>query len=71
MEKTLDSSSLARDRLWTAREVSAYLGVPVNTLYYWHSERIGPRCARFGRHLRYRPQDVDEWFDARCAGERA
>ncbi|SCG46428.1 helix-turn-helix domain-containing protein [Micromonospora inositola] len=44
--------------LWTAEDVSTFLGVPVGTLYQWRYRRIGPRASRVGRHLRYDPADV-------------
>ncbi len=49
------------DRLWSVQDVSAYLGVPVNTLYAWRSEKRGPDGRRMGRYLRYRPEDVRAW----------
>ena len=48
--------------LWTVEDVSAYLGVPVETLYRWRKVRYGPRAARVGRHLRYDPEDVRAWL---------
>jgi excisionase family DNA binding protein len=51
------------DRLWTVREVSYYLGVPVGTLYLWRSEGHGPPSRRVGRHLRYRAEDVKAWVE--------
>lgn len=53
--------------LWSVQEVSAFLGVPVGTLYQWRYRRIGPRAARVGRHLRYRPADVRAWLDQQAA----
>jgi predicted DNA-binding transcriptional regulator AlpA len=53
---------IPRDRLWSVEEVSYYLGVPVGTLYSWRVQRRGPACRRIGRFLRYRPEDVTEWF---------
>ena len=53
------------DRLWSVTEASFYLGVPVNTLYMWRSEGIGPASRRVGRHLRYRREDVDAWVASR------
>lgn len=49
------------DRLWTVEDVSAFLGVPVETLYRWRKLRYGPPAARIGRHLRYDPADVRSW----------
>lgn len=55
--------------LWTVQDVSAYLGVPVMTIYHWRRSGYGPQGTRVGRYLRYRPEDVRGWFDAQ--GQRA
>ncbi|MQY07265.1 helix-turn-helix transcriptional regulator [Actinomadura macrotermitis] len=57
-----DKFSLSDDRLWSPEDVSAYLGVPVNTLYIWRHRGTGPRARRVGKHLRYDPADVRAWF---------
>lgn len=49
------------ERLWTVEDVSAYLGIPVATLYQWRSHNRGPAGRRVGRYLRYRPEDVKAW----------
>ncbi len=49
------------DRLWSVKDVSEYLGVPVHTLYAWRSAGTGPPGRRVGRLLRYRQQDVRDW----------
>jgi hypothetical protein len=36
-------------------DVSAYLAVPVRTLYQWSHRGEGPPAIRSGRHLRYDP----------------
>ncbi|ONF66953.1 helix-turn-helix transcriptional regulator [Amycolatopsis keratiniphila] len=51
------------DPLWTVEDVSAYLGVPVGTLYQWRSKGYGPAGRRMGRYVRYRPEDVRAWVD--------
>lgn len=53
------------DRLLSARELAAYLGVPVTTLYAWRYRGEGPPGFRVGRHLRYRWSDVDLWIRGR------
>lgn len=50
------------ERLWGIAEVAEYLGIPVNTLYQWRHQGIGPRSRRVGRHLRYDSDDVRRWF---------
>jgi hypothetical protein len=49
--------------LWTIEDVSAFLAIPVHTLYQWRTRRTGPPARRVGKHLRYRPEDVRTWFD--------
>jgi predicted DNA-binding transcriptional regulator AlpA len=49
--------------LWTAEDVSTYLGVPVKTLYQWRWRGEGPPARKVGRHLRYDPAKVRDWFE--------
>lgn len=58
--------SAAVDHLWSAVEVSAYLGVPVATLHQWRYRGSGPDAYRVGRHLRYDPASVHRWLDESC-----
>jgi predicted DNA-binding transcriptional regulator AlpA len=55
------------DRLWSINDVSAFLGIPVGTLYQWRYRRIGPRASRVGRHLRYDPAEVRAWVARQAA----
>jgi predicted DNA-binding transcriptional regulator AlpA len=57
----------AGDRLWTPDDTSAFLGIPVGTLYQWRTRSQGPRAYRVGRHLRYDPTDVRQWLDGMAA----
>jgi predicted DNA-binding transcriptional regulator AlpA len=52
-----------KHRTWTPEDVSAFLGVPVATLYQWRHRGIGPKSRRIGRHVRYKPEDVRVWFE--------
>lgn len=61
------SATPTTERLWSVADVSAFLGVPVGTLYQWRHRRIGPRARRVGRYLRYDPADVRAWFDGKAA----
>lgn len=60
----IDETTVIIDRLWSVQDVSAYLGVPVDTLYQWRSEGTGPPGRRLGKRLRYRPQDVRDWVES-------
>ena len=55
------------DRLWTIHDVSAFLGVPVGTLYQWRHRELGPPAVRLGKHLRYDPSKVRAWVDEQVA----
>lgn len=44
-------------------ELAQRLGVPVRTIYSWRVQGKGPRSATFGKHVRYRRADVDEWIE--------
>ena len=50
------------ESLWGPPDLSAYLQVPVATLYAWHHRQIGPKALKVGRHLRYRREDVVAWL---------
>ena len=56
------------DRLLTPDDVSKVLQVPVKTLYRWRYHNTGPPAIRVGRHLRYRPRDVEEFVTALACG---
>lgn len=43
--------------------MSAYLGVPVKTLYQWKWRGEGPPVRKIGRYLRYVPDQVRAWVD--------
>jgi hypothetical protein len=55
------------DRLWTVHDVSAFLGVPVGTLYQWRYLRVGPPAYRVGRYIRYDPAAVRTWLNTQDA----
>lgn len=56
--------------LWTIKDVSAYLRVPVQTLYSWRAQGYGPPAQRMGKHLRYRPDSVVAWLEQLDDGGR-
>jgi predicted DNA-binding transcriptional regulator AlpA len=59
-----DPPRASADRLWSAQEVAAFLGVPVGTLYQWRWRGEGPKAYRVGRWLRYDGAEVRRWLDA-------
>ena len=61
---TTKAPSIPVERLWTVHDVSAFLGVPVGTLYQWRVRSEGPPAMRLGRHLRFNPNAVRRWADS-------
>ena len=55
--------AVVADCLWTVHDVSAFLSVPVGTLYQWRYLRVGPPAYRVGRHIRYDPAAVRTWLN--------
>ncbi|MGI8310164.1 helix-turn-helix transcriptional regulator [Saccharopolyspora hattusasensis] len=47
--------------LWGPEDLASYLKVPVATVYQWRHKGYGPCARKIGRHLRYRPDDVEAW----------
>lgn len=49
---------------WLTRpEVADRLRIPQSTLESWAVKGQGPRFAKFGKHVRYRLDDVEQWED--------
>ncbi len=55
---------LSEDRLWSVVDVAYYLSVPVQTVYSWRGQGVGPPGRLVGRRLRYRSDDVKRWVAA-------
>jgi excisionase family DNA binding protein len=47
---------------WTIDHVAQYLEISKNTLYGWRARRYGPPGRMCGKHLRFDPQEVREWY---------
>jgi excisionase family DNA binding protein len=46
-------------------DLSAYLGVPVATIYQWRSRGEAPPAFRVGRFVRFEPAEVQAWLRER------
>jgi excisionase family DNA binding protein len=44
------------------KELAELLGIPLGTIYRWNHTGDGPKSLHIGRHVRYRPEDVDAWL---------
>lgn len=62
----MNPRSLSPDRqsLWTPHELAEFLGPPISvkTIYDWNYRGVGPKYCRIGRHIRFRPADVEAWL---------
>ena len=57
-----EASNKPTDLLRT-EEVSKMLAdTPVATLRYWRQQGVGPKSAKFGKHVLYRRADVEAWI---------
>jgi len=50
------------ESLLTLGEVATQLKVPEASLRYWRHVGSGPTSIKVGRHVRYRPTDVEAWL---------
>jgi excisionase family DNA binding protein len=55
------------EKLLTLGDLAEVLGVPKQTIYAWRRRRHGPRAVAVGRHLRFRPADVEAWLEEQPA----
>lgn len=53
---------MALEKLLSPDELVELLGIPKRTIYNWRLRGEGPPAVRVGRHLRYRPSDVEAWL---------
>jgi excisionase family DNA binding protein len=51
-------------QLWGIKELAEYLGIPEQTIYQWRTKGYGPPGRRIGRYVKYRPTDVEKWFNS-------
>ena len=50
-------------KLWSVDQVADYLGVPKQTIYQWRTKGYGPKGVKIGKHVKFRPEDVEAWLD--------
>ena len=64
----MSTNHSAFERLLNDHEVAALVGVSVATVRRWRLLRRGPRYLRIGVLIRYRPDSIRQWLDARPTG---
>jgi excisionase family DNA binding protein len=56
--------AVREQRLWSTQELADYLSLPIQTIYQWRKRGYGPPGRRMGKHVRYRPAEVERWIDS-------
>jgi predicted DNA-binding transcriptional regulator AlpA len=54
----------AMQKLWSTQELADFLGLPIQTIYQWRKRNYGPTGRKMGRHIRYRPSEVERWISS-------
>ena len=49
------------DKYLSPEKLAEHYGVPLETVYGWNKKGTGPDYIRVGRHIRYRPKDIEAW----------
>ena len=65
------SPSPPLSRLLTVQELADLLQVPPKTIYAWRYRGLGPTAVPVGKYLRFRPEDVAAWLEARAEPDRS
>lgn len=56
---------MSKEILLSPDEVEEIFNIPATTLEKWRSKKIGPPYHKLGKHIRYKPQDVEKWIDTK------
>ena len=66
----LGMTATGLEPLMSSKQLAAYLGVSVETLYYWRTCNKAPPAVRAGGALRWRESDVREWLNRDSESEK-
>ena len=68
----MGTCDVGSERCWTPQDLADYLGPPITvaTVYEWNYRGVGPTYIKVGRHVRYRPEEIEAWLRKREVGER-
>jgi len=50
------------DDLLSSEELAVYVGVSLATVRFWRRAQSGPPAVLFGRMVKFRQGDVDDWL---------
>lgn len=63
LSKTGHVEVMTNLHLLSTSELAELLRVPARTLEAWRLRGYGPRYIRLGKHVMYRPEDVEHFLD--------
>lgn len=52
-------------------EAASYLGLAQGTLEHFRVRGDGPKFMKFGRSVRYRQADLDDWMESRLVSSKS
>lgn len=60
-------------KFWSPADLAALFGPPVTvaSVYEWNYRGTGPKYLKIGRHIWYRPEDVEAWLREQEVDPRA
>ncbi|MDR1242217.1 MAG: helix-turn-helix domain-containing protein [Deltaproteobacteria bacterium] len=53
------------EKLLSPVEVEEMYNIPTTTLEKWRSLKMGPSYHKLGKHIRYKPKDVEQWIESK------
>jgi predicted DNA-binding transcriptional regulator AlpA len=59
---------MSEKALLDEKQLASKLNISVASARRWRLLHQGPKYLKIGASVRYRPEDVDTWLDARPAG---
>jgi predicted DNA-binding transcriptional regulator AlpA len=57
--------AMIAERLLSPAEVEEMYNIPTTTLEKWRSLKMGPPYHKLGKHIRYKPKDVEQWIESK------
>jgi predicted DNA-binding transcriptional regulator AlpA len=68
LDKNNHSTTVSVPRLWTQKDLAAYLSKSTKWCERARWEGTGPKFVKLGRHVRYRVSDVLAWIEEQERG---
>ncbi len=70
VHKEEEMTATGLEPLMSSKQLAAYLGVSVETIYYWRTCNKAPPAVHVAGTLRWRESDVREWLNRDSESEK-